>query len=123
IWRDDANPRVLHRNWRGSVGGATLIAGDVVDESTVWPAVLTDIQLAPDKRREDVAGPSLPNGWWGALVEDQKDATGLLYRRNRYYDPQTGRFTQQDPIGLAGGLNLYGYGNGDPINFADPFGL
>jgi len=31
--------------------------------------------------------------------------------------------TQQDPIGLAGGLNLYGYGDGDPVNNADPFGL
>ena len=31
--------------------------------------------------------------------------------------------TQEDPIGLAGGLNLYGYGAGDPVNNADPFGL
>ena len=38
-------------------------------------------------------------------------------------DPATGRFTQEDPIGLAGGLNLYGFANGDPVTFSDPFGL
>ena len=43
--------------------------------------------------------------------------------RNRYYDPASGRFTQEDPIGLEGGLNLYGFANGDPVNFSDPFGL
>ncbi len=32
-------------------------------------------------------------------------------------------FTQTDPIGIAGGLNTYGYAGGDPINFSDPFGL
>jgi hypothetical protein len=31
--------------------------------------------------------------------------------------------TQEDPIGLAGGLNLHGFAGGDPINFWDPFGL
>ena len=48
---------------------------------------------------------------------------GVLFPRNRYYEPQTGRFTQPDPIGLAGGINLYGFANGDPVNFSDPFGL
>ncbi|MEP6766322.1 MAG: RHS repeat-associated core domain-containing protein [Gemmatimonadaceae bacterium] len=33
------------------------------------------------------------------------------------------QFTQEDPIGLAGGLNLYGFANVDPVNFSDPFGL
>jgi len=61
--------------------------------------------------------------WYGSLLLEQQDASGLLYRRNRYYDPQTGQFTQEDPIGIAGGLNLYGYANGDPVNFGDPFGL
>jgi hypothetical protein len=39
------------------------------------------------------------------------------------YDSGRSPFTQPDPIGLAGGLNLYGYAAGDPINFSDPFGL
>ncbi len=34
-----------------------------------------------------------------------------------------GPLTQEDPIGIAGGLNLYGFAGGDPINFSDPFGL
>jgi uncharacterized protein RhaS with RHS repeats len=49
--------------------------------------------------------------------------SGLVYDRNRYYDPGAGRFTQEDPAGLAGGVNLYGYAGGDPANNSDPFGL
>jgi RHS repeat-associated protein len=61
--------------------------------------------------------------WMGSLIQDHRDQSGLLYRRNRYYDPNSGQFTQMDPIGIAGGLNVYGFANGDPINFSDPFGL
>jgi uncharacterized protein RhaS with RHS repeats len=39
------------------------------------------------------------------------------------YDPQTGRFLTQDPIGLAGGVNLYAYAGNNPTAFRDPFGL
>lgn len=48
---------------------------------------------------------------------------GLAYDRNRCYDPTAGRLTQEDPAGLAGGLNLYGYAGADPANNSDPFGL
>jgi len=47
---------------------------------------------------------------------------GFTYLRNRWYDAQTGRFLTQDPIGLAGGVNLYAYAGNDPISFSDPFG-
>ena len=42
---------------------------------------------------------------------------------NRRYDSRSGPFTQQDPIGVAGGANVYGFAGGDPVNFSDPFGL
>ena len=48
--------------------------------------------------------------------------TGLHYNLFRYYDPQTGRFTVQDPIGLAGGINLYSYAP-NPLSWIDPLGL
>ncbi len=59
----------------------------------------------------------------GSLIEGKRDLTGQIYMRNRYYDPASGRFTQEDPLGLAGGLNLYAFAKGDPVNFSDPFGL
>lgn len=62
-------------------------------------------------------------GWYGTVITGKRDETGTLYRRARYYDPGTGRFTQEDPIGLSGGMNLYGFGNGDAINYSDPSGL
>jgi hypothetical protein len=40
-----------------------------------------------------------------------------------YGSASIGPYTQPDPIGFAGGLNLYGYAGGDPVNNADPFGL
>ena len=61
--------------------------------------------------------------WNGTVLVDKADATGTYYRRNRSYDPATARFTQEDPIGLAGGLNAYGFASGDPITYSDPFGL
>ncbi len=68
-------------------------------------------------------GNTLRYVWHGSLLEGKRDVSAYDYRRNRFYDPRTGRFTQEDPIGLAGGLNLYGFANGDPVNFSDPFGL
>lgn len=50
--------------------------------------------------------------------------TGHYYYRNRYYDPQSGRFLSKDPKGISGGdVNLYRYVKNSPISFSDPFGL
>lgn len=115
---------VPHANWRGQYDSGTLPSGGASDCSlgggagclqVDWPAryLKTYLLTQPDR---------VPR-WYGSLIQDQRDGSGLMYRRNRYYDPVTGRFTQEDPIGLAGGLNLYGFAAGDPVNYTDPFGL
>jgi RHS repeat-associated protein len=76
---------------------------------------------------------------WGNTVEETREAhfvehqnlrfqgqyldreTGLHYNTFRFYDPDVGRFTTPDPIGLAGGLNLYQYAP-NPVGWVDPLG-
>jgi RHS repeat-associated protein len=116
-------------NYRGrapyvifSNGGRTLShpAGQV-QLGTVWR--LAKEAYGPAANAEVTSNDGMHQVWLGSVMDDQQDASGLLYRRNRYYDPATGRFTQEDPIGLAGGVNVYGFAAGDPVSYSDPYGL
>jgi RHS repeat-associated protein len=53
--------------------------------------------------------------------------TGLYYYRTRYLDPEAGRFTTRDSIGVWGDDDNYGNGynfaDSSPGSFTDPFGL
>ncbi len=53
----------------------------------------------------------------------ENHGTGLYYYRARYYDPVLKRFIAEDPIGIAGGLNLYLYVGNNPVSYTDPTGL
>jgi RHS repeat-associated protein len=57
---------------------------------------------------------------WPGQYEDAE--TGLYYNRFRYYDPASGQYASQDPIGLLGGAALYGFVH-DPVLWIDPWGL
>lgn len=49
--------------------------------------------------------------------------TGLHHNYFRYYDPESGRYLESDPVGLRGGFNTYAYVNGNPLKYVDPLGL
>ncbi|MGV3723423.1 MAG: RHS repeat-associated core domain-containing protein [Actinomycetota bacterium] len=64
-----------------------------------------------------------PYGYKARLGYYTDVETGLLLLTQRYYDPGAGRFLTRDPIGYAGGVNLYCYGTNSPLSKADPSGL
>jgi RHS repeat-associated protein len=49
--------------------------------------------------------------------------SGLSNNFNRDYDSSTGRYTEVDPIGQAGGFGVYVYGLNSPLMYSDPMGL
>ena len=65
-------------------------------------------------------GITLRYRWTGREYDAE---TGFYYLRARHYSPDIRRFTQEDPIGTAGGSNLYAYAGGSPLEASDPNGL
>jgi len=82
----------------------------------VWTA-----RLDAYGRVKDESGPrnACPFRWPGQYEDVE---TGLYYNRFRYYDPESGQYTQQDPIRLEGGSRPYAYVP-DPQGWIDPLGL
>jgi len=130
--------------WLGDIPLATLrpnISGGVDvyyihSDHLNTPRLVTDVSASAIRWRWDAEpfGNEAPNGnptGAGVFAFDLRFA-GQIYlaetaqHYNYYrdgYDPATGRYTQSDPIGLAGGLNTYGYVGANPIMGSDPSGL
>jgi RHS repeat-associated protein len=69
-------------------------------------------------------GTARAQGFSAERFTGQSAATAnLSFFRNRAYDGRTGRWLQEDPIGIAGGVNLYQFNRNNPVSLVDPFGL
>ena len=88
-----------------------------VNGAVVWSAMYSSFgqaQVLPSSTVEN-------NFRFAGQYYDQE--TGLHYNYHRFYDPTIGRYLRADPIGIKGGINLFGYANTNPINVMDPLGL
>ncbi|WP_080408543.1 glycohydrolase toxin TNT-related protein, partial [Burkholderia ubonensis] len=114
----DAHAFYYHCDQIGTPQLLTDDDGEVVWEASykAWGQVQQVIARA-SKAAGVVAGNSLR--FPGQQFDEE---TGLHYNRHRYYDPNSGRFVSKDPIGLAGGINVYQYAP-NPISWTDPLGL
>ena len=68
--------------------------------------------------------PAAVDELFGYTARNFDTAVGLQYNRARWYDPNTGRWLSQDPIGFnAGDSNLYRYVGNEVTKYVDPDGL
>jgi RHS repeat-associated protein len=109
-----AEPMWYHTNFIGSVYVLTDATGAVVE---LYDYDAYGIPLTTP------TGVTNPFRYVGQLGYYRDPDHSLMLLGARYYDPTLGRFISQDPIGYEGGMNLYGYVRGNPVNAADPSGL
>ena len=119
---DDNTLRYYHTDHLGTPQELTNTKGQIVwdAEYTTWgnTAKVSYKQTQSTITPEDEVALQ-PLRFQGQYYDPE---TGLHYNRFRYYDPDVGRFTSQDPIGLLGGDNLYAYAP-NPVAWVDPLGL
>ncbi len=107
------SPVYYHYDWRGDTVALSDATGNVTARMSYSPYGVPTVESGT------VTTPFCFNGKWGVMTE----ASGLLSMQARYYSPVLQRFLNEDPSGFNGGVNLYAYASGDPIDLMDPFGL
>lgn len=124
---DGTGSRWYHADWLGSVKILSDVNVNVTDTYNYDAFGNITNQTDPTHnpfryvgqlgyyRRNVLATPSPP--------EYGRGQDRLMLLGARWYDPVIGRFLTQDPMGYAGGLNLYSYVGNNPVGFADPLGL
>jgi RHS repeat-associated protein len=108
-----------------TASAATTAPNEATSDLTAAAATATATQglfLYERPRPTEVDFPALANpfGYHGRQHDFE---TGLIYFRNRYYDPEIGRFISADPLGYVDGPSQYAFAMNDPVNYGDPLGL
>ena len=111
-------PVYYHFDWRGDTVALSDLNGNVTVRMNYSAYGERTVELV-NGTVPTVSTPFCFNGKWGVMTEP----TGLLCMQARFYSPVLRRFLNEDPSGFAGGINLYAYTGGDPVNLMDPFGL
>ena len=94
--------------------------GNMAQRLDKTAAVVSSDQYDAYGKQTSTAGGD--NYGFGAQAGYYTDSSGLILCTHRYYDPNNGRWLTRDPLGYAGGVNLYGYCGNDPGNRWDPTG-
>ncbi len=113
----DGAARYLHRDGLGSVTLATDGSNEVLERvsyDAFGMPTFRDAEYGPAESATGNRQLFTGREWEGEL--------GLYNYRARFYAPEAGRFVSPDPIGVSGGLNLYGYCGNNPVNRRDPDG-
>lgn len=116
----------VNGNWQYFLTDALGTVRDIVDEAgDVIQSYEFNEHGIPMAGSGAGSGTFSPKTYQGALsVNDDRNDSGLYLMGHRHYAADLGRFISRDPIGFAGGLNLFGtaFGN-NPITFVDANGL
>gem|GEM_PF-2372830 len=109
----------LHAGLEGSILAATGSDGSVRERYHYSAFGVLSVLDATGEMIDD--RPPLSPWLYHGRVHER--ATGFYWLRARHYSPGLGRFLQPDPLGVAGGINLYTYANNNPLRWFDPWGL
>jgi RHS repeat-associated protein len=113
--------------WRADYAtfGKATVQARVIDSNTKTAKAATSFGIISSAHAANAATATAKPFEFNLRFAGQYEDTesGYHYNWHRYYDPSTGRYLTPDPIGLAGGLNGYGYAGQDPIRRIDPWGL
>ncbi|MGH9410199.1 MAG: RHS repeat domain-containing protein [Vicinamibacterales bacterium] len=108
--RDDGSPAFFANDALGSTVALSDGTGTVQTNYAYDPFGATTFSGATSANASQFAG-------------RENDGAGLYFYRARFYNPALQRFLSEDPLGTAGGLNLFAFAENAPTVFGDPLGL